>query len=126
MRTRNHPQRLKPVDFASVRARLKPCPDEKRKLPHGLLASADEVDNFVGITGLNKSALPICARENVAIALNRNALCCNSQVREKSGDIQAVGNFAGLAINHNLNRHLHGDIQDFISGGAGLALERSA
>ena len=131
--TSGRKRRESPVDFASVTARLhflrqckKPCSDEKRKLRHRLLAAADEVNNLVGIAGLNKGALPICARQNVAVALNCNAFRRDSQVREKRGDIQAVGNFAWLAINHNVNRHLHGAVQDFVSGGAGLALERNA
>src|SRR5579864_4225292 len=94
--------------FASVMARLKPCPDEKRKLPHRRLASSDEVNNLVGIAGLNESSLPACARQNVAVAFNRDALRRNSETCEKLGDVQPVGNFARLAINYNLNRHLHG------------------
>lgn len=93
------------------------------------LASADEVNDLVGIAGPNRSTLPIRARQNVAVALNCDALRRNSQVREKRGDIQTIRNFARLAIDHNLNRHLHCDVQgvvqDLVSG-AGLALERSA
>lgn len=94
------------------------------------LASADEVNDFVGIAGLNRSTLPICARQNVAVAFNRDTLRRNSQVCEKRGDIQTIRNFARLAIDHDLNRHLHSDVQgvvqDLVSGGAGLALERRA
>ena len=94
------------------------------------MTPANEVNNLVGIASLHGSLLPGRARQDIAIPLNRNSLRCNSKMREKLHDVHGLGYFPRLAINHNLNYHLHGNVQgvgqDLTSGGVGFALERNA
>jgi hypothetical protein len=80
-------------------------------------AAADEVNDFVRVAGLDGSSLPLRARKDVAIALDRDAIRGNAQMAEQFRDIQAIGNFARFAIDSYR--------QDFASGELDLGLARS-
>ena len=82
------------------------------------LAAADEVNNFVRIAGLHGRLLPDGARQDIEVALNRDALGRDAKMREKGDDIQGIGNVARFPVNRNS--------QDLCSCGADLAFARSA
>jgi len=79
-------------------------------------AAADEVDDFIGVVLLDARFGPLRARENVAIAFDGDALGVDAEVFKKLKDVQAVGNFAGFAVD--------GDGQDLLSAGLGFGLAR--
>ena len=82
------------------------------------LAAADEVNNFVRIAGLHGRLLPDGARQDIEVALNRDALGRDAKMREKSDDIQTIGNVTRLPVYRNS--------QDLRSCGEDFAFERSA
>lgn len=81
------------------------------------LTPADEVDDFVGIVLQDARFGPVRARKNVTVAFDGHALGIDAQMFEKLKNVQAIGNFAGFAVD--------GDGQDLLSAGLGFGLARS-
>lgn len=75
------------------------------------------MDDFVGIILLHASFGPVGAGENVAIAFDGDALDVDAEMPEKLKDVQAIRDFASLAVD--------GDGQDLLSAGVGFGLARN-
>jgi hypothetical protein len=66
------------------------------------LAPANEMNDLVTIIGLHFGAFPIRPRQDIEIALDRNAISGHAEMFEKRGNRKAVGNVAWLAVDANL------------------------
>ena len=65
------------------------------------LTAADEVDDFEAVVRLDLRVLPVSARKNIEVALDGDAAAGHAQMIEQCDDVQAIRNFAALAVNCN-------------------------
>lgn len=71
------------------------------------LPSAHHVNNFIAVSRVDGRAGPLRSGQNFKIALDRNPVRRQSEMRQQSGNIEPGWNLARRSIDHNLDSSGH-------------------
>lgn len=70
-----------------------------------MLPAADEVNDFVVVTGLDLRAFPLSAKQNLEVAFDGHSAGVNAEMSEQAGDSEAVGDLFVFAVDDDVHVH---------------------